>query len=302
MGGDILAVIAFIKRNNQPKYKIKKVSQAIWVAPNGDATFNLECIFELIGLSSDSSMNEIIVIIDGDVPLKDVSEENELFLNANFCDYLYDGQYERKSEEFVKLLAAPNNQQYVKIAQIHNIETTFKDSYSQIRIFFRYNLHEERSNVCSGELVKYAGFRIKYTISKYAKKIKRHLYTESTWTISIRPYDNKVLGELSRNEEIVDLEFLYYWVVLPRGFFVTAHAPMLHEIRNLEINPWKIVYPKLEKDQISYAWKLKSPSEGARLHLDFREPSFDPWWAFWAFLITALALIFTLLFFISGIK
>ncbi|MCD6455297.1 MAG: hypothetical protein J7K81_00655 [Methanophagales archaeon] len=77
---------------------------------------------------------------------------------------------------------------------------------------------------------------------------------------------------------------------------------MNEKAKNLETNPWKIVYPKLEKDQISYAWKHKSPSEGARLHLDFREPSFNPWWAFWAFLITALALLFTLLFFISGIK
>lgn len=247
-------------------------------------------------ISSNFPVNEIIVIASGENPVENVAEENNLFLNANFCDYLYDGQYERRSEEFVKLLAAPNDPQYVKIAQIRNVETEFRGSYSRIRIFSR-NLNEEQSTICEGQLVKYAGFRIKYLIPKYAKKIKRHLYTEPTRTISIRPYDDKVLGDLTRNEEIIASDFLYFWVVLPRGFFVTAYAPMLHDIRNLEIDPWEIVYPKLEKDQICYSWKLDSPGK-VRLHLDFREPSFDPWWAFWAFLITATALLFTLLFFL----
>jgi len=204
-----VALIAFVRRENQPQYKIKKASQAIWIAPNGDTTFNLECIIELTDISSNFPVNEIIVIASGENPVENVAEENNLFLNANFCDYLYDGQYERRSEEFVKLLAAPNDPQYVKIAQIRNVETEFRGSYSRIRIFFR-NLNEEQSTICEGQLVKYAGFRIKYLIPKYAKKIKRHLYTEPTRTISIRPYDDKVLGDLTRNEEIIASDFLYF--------------------------------------------------------------------------------------------
>lgn len=164
-----MALIAFVRRKDQPQYKIKKASQAIWIAPNGDTTFNLECIIELTGISSNFPVNEIIVIASGEIPVENVAEENNLFLNANFCDYLYDGQYERRSEEFVKLLAAPNDPQYVKIAQIRNVETEFRGSYSRIRIFFR-NLCEEQSSICDGQLVKYAGFRIKYSIPKYAKK------------------------------------------------------------------------------------------------------------------------------------
>lgn len=292
-----MAVIAFVRRSDQPPYKIKKSSQAIWISPNGDTTFNLECIIDLTEVS-DSPLSEVIAIVYSEVPLENVAEENDLFLNAEFCDYLYDGYYERRSEQFVKLLVAPEEQQYVKIAQIRNIETTYKGSYSRIRIFFRDYLKVERSDVCGGETVKYAGYRIRYTIPKYAKKIKRRLYSEATWTISIRPYDNKILGTLAKNEEIIDLEFLYYWVVLPRGFFVTAHAPALHEIRDLEMDPWKKIYPKLQKNSICYAWKIRSPNKGARLHLDFREPSFDPYWAFWAFLITTAAFLLTLLFFI----
>ncbi len=292
-----VAVIAFIRRSDQPSYKIKKASQAIWVEPNGDVTFNLECIIDLTEVS-DSQMNEVIVIVYGEISPENVAEENDLFLNAEFCDYLYNGWYERRSEQFVKLLVTPTEHQYVKIAQIRNIETTPRGSYSRIRIFFRDHLRAERSDTCGGKMVKYAGFRIRYTIPKYAKKIKRHLYTEATWTISVRPYDNKVLGTLARNEKIVDLDFLYYWVVLPRGFFVTAYSPTLHQIRDLEIDPWKRICPKLQKDSICYSWKLESPSKGARLHLDFREPPFDPYWAFWAFLITAAALLLTLLFFI----
>lgn len=293
-----MAVIAFIRRNDQPRYKIKKVSQAVWVAPNGDTIFNLECIIDLADVSLDSPMNEIIAIVYGEIALQDVAEENDLFLNANFCDYLYDGQYERRSEDFVRLLVASDDKQYVRIAQIRNIETSVRESHALIRIFFRHSLSRGQSDVCGGELVRYAGFRIRYSIPRYCRKLKRHLYTEATWTIDIRPYDDKVLGQRARNEEIVDLELLYYWVVLPLGFFVTSYAPALHQVRTLEVDPWRIIHPELQKESICYAWKLNSPSTGTRLHLDFREPSFDPRWAFWAFLITAVALILTLLFFL----
>lgn len=291
-----MAIIAFSRRSDQPQFGIKKAAQAIWVAPNGDTTFNLECILDLTNLSSESPLNEVMVIAGGEAPVENVTGENNLFLHADFCEYLYNGEYERRGEQFVKLLVAPNDPQYVKIAQIRNIEIAFRNYYSRIRIFFQ-NLCEEQSNVCDGKVVKYAGFRIKYFIPKYAKRIKRHLYTEATWTISLRPYDNKVLGELARNEEIVDLEVLYYWVVLPRGFFVTAYAPMLHDIRNLEVDPWMTMCPRLKKDQICYSWKVGSIREGVRFHLDFREPSFNPAWACWAFLITTAGLLITLLLF-----
>lgn len=118
-------------------------------------------------------MSEVIAIVYSEVPLENVAEENDLFLNAEFCDYLYDGYYERRSEQFVKLLVAPEEQQYVKIAQIRNIERL------PIRVFilsnpyfFRDYLKVERSDVCGGETVKYAGYRIRYTIPKYAKRLK----------------------------------------------------------------------------------------------------------------------------------
>jgi hypothetical protein len=77
-----VAVIAFIRRSDQSSYKIKKASQAIWVEPNGDVNFNLECIIDLIEVS-DSQMNEVIVIVYGEIPPENIAEENDLFLSPN---------------------------------------------------------------------------------------------------------------------------------------------------------------------------------------------------------------------------
>jgi len=290
----ILTVVAFARRSDQPKFKIKKASQAIWINPGGDATFNLECIIDLTEVPPESPLNEVVILIDGRVAPESIVQENDLFLNANFCDYLYDGKYERKSESFVKLLVAPDVYQFIKIASIHHIEVTPQEHYTRIRIFFSENLRKERSDVC-GDLVKYAGFRIRYTIRKFARKIKKHIYSEAIYTIDLRPYDTKVIRELTTREELVDLELLYYWVVLPQGFFVTAYAPQLHQIRNLELDPWRNVYQKLEEGSICYAWKLVSPSVARRLHLDFKEPAFEPKWTFWLALLAMISFLITLL-------